>query len=149
LSLNSPIIHYGAADGVSAYFFSTTASSNLVNQSLAFLAGIPFSWWLSLGLVTVAAATTLLAAYNWHHASTLMEVDSPATQSIDQAATTTASSSSDALVEVLKIDGQEIRVCRPAGTQPPGQIQLPGRIEDGIFHIHHYNMYVCPPFFIH
>ncbi|KAF9056885.1 hypothetical protein BDP27DRAFT_1433267 [Rhodocollybia butyracea] len=140
---SGPIINNGAADGVSATTFFTflfSTASHFTNRSLAFVAGILFSWWLSLALVTVA---TLLAFYNnSHHAQ--MEVDTPATEDSCQVADTTSSSGAAAYspVEVFNIDGQEIRVRRPAGSWPQGQIQLPGRMEDGTFYISYYNMCV-------
>ncbi|KAF9067475.1 hypothetical protein BDP27DRAFT_1364917 [Rhodocollybia butyracea] len=69
-------------------------------------------------------------------------VDTPATEDSCQVADTTSSSGAAAYspVEVFNIDGQEIRVCRPAGSRPQGQIQLPGRMEDGTFYISYYNI---------
>ncbi|KAF9075774.1 hypothetical protein BDP27DRAFT_1414946 [Rhodocollybia butyracea] len=73
-----------------------------------------------------------------------MEVDTPTTEDSCQVADTTSSSGAAAYspVEVFNIDGQEIRVRRPAGSRPQGQIQLPGRMEDGTFYISYYNMCV-------
>lgn len=123
-------INDGAAGGslVSVFVSASNHLSSVFNLFNHITSG---SRWFSLGLATVLVALVLTSA----HLLAIMDI--PDTLLSPASSTTISSGALNPLsnaVEVVIIEEQEIRLCRPAEPRPPGTIELPSKYEDGVFH---------------
>lgn len=132
----SSSINHGAAGG-SLLPFSTISPTLSSFFSSVFNVGPPGFQWLSLGLTTVL----VIAIYLRWRCFPAMNIESlPLIPVVASAASNLITESLN--VEVIMIEGQEIRVHRPAEPQPQGSIPLPSHYTNGIFYIGYHSLYV-------